>query len=64
MLGNANGFMDPEEYRIQMIDKPRALNRIAERHGARWTHFWTTTQLAAARWAGRAVEDRGLGPRS
>jgi hypothetical protein len=50
-LGNANGFMDPEEYRIQMIEKPRALNRIAERHGARWTHFWTTTQLAAARWA-------------
>jgi acyl-coenzyme A thioesterase PaaI-like protein len=50
-LGNANGFMDPEEYRVQMIDKPRALNRIAERHGARWTHFWTTTQLSAARWA-------------
>ena len=51
VLGNANGFMDPEEYRVQMIEKPRALNRIAERHGARWTHFWTTTQLAAARWA-------------
>jgi acyl-coenzyme A thioesterase PaaI-like protein len=51
VLGNANGFMDPEEYRVQMIEKPQALNRIAERHGARWTHFWTTTQLSAARWA-------------
>lgn len=51
VLGNANGFMDPEEYRFQMIEKPRALNRIADKHGARWTHFWTTTQLAAARWA-------------
>lgn len=51
VLGNANGFMDPEEYRFQMIEKPQALNRIADRHGARWTHFWTTTQLAAARWA-------------
>jgi hypothetical protein len=52
-LGNANGFMDPEEYRYQMIEKPAAMNRIAERHGARITHFWTTTQLSAARWAAR-----------
>ena len=43
--------MDPEEYRIQMIEKPDALNAIAERHGARWTHFWTATQRFAAQWA-------------
>ena len=52
-LGNRNNFMDPEEYRIQMIAKPEALNAIAERHGARWTHFWTATQRFAAQWAAR-----------
>lgn len=51
VLGNANDFMDPEDYRVQMIEKPAALNRIADQHGARWTHFWTTTQLSAAEWA-------------
>ncbi len=52
-LGNHNNFMDTEEYRIQMIDKPNTLNRIAEKHGARWTHFWTATQLFAAQWAAK-----------
>ncbi len=51
VLGNANDFMDPEDYRVQMIEKPAALNRIADEHGARWTHFWTTPQLSAAEWA-------------
>jgi hypothetical protein len=51
VLGNANDFMDPEEYRVQMIEKPAALNRIADKHGARFTHFWTTPQLSAAEWA-------------
>lgn len=51
ILGNANDFMDPEDYRVQMIEKPAALNRIADKHGAHWTHFWTTTQLSAAEWA-------------
>lgn len=51
VMGNANGYMDPEEYRFQMIEKPQALNRIAEAHGARFTHFWATTQLWAAEWA-------------
>ncbi|HET9792968.1 MAG TPA: hypothetical protein VFS34_00800, partial [Thermoanaerobaculia bacterium] len=50
-LGNRNGFMDPDDYRIQMIEKPEALNAIADRYGARWTHFWTATQRFAARWA-------------
>lgn len=51
ILGNHNNWMDPEEYRIQMIEKPDALNRIAERYGAHWTHFWTATQRFAAAWA-------------
>ncbi len=51
MLGNANNFMDPEDYRVQMIEKPDRMNAIAERHGARWTHFWCVPQRTAADWA-------------
>jgi hypothetical protein len=51
VLGNANNFMDPEDYRIQMIEKPDRLNEIAERHGARWTHFWCVPQRFAVDWA-------------
>jgi len=54
VLGNANNFMDPEDYRVQMIAKPDRMNAIADRHGARWTHFWCATQRFAAAWA----EDR------
>lgn len=50
-FGNANNFMDPEEYRVQMIEKPNRLNEIAEQNGAFWTHFWTATQRFAAGWA-------------
>src|SRR6185436_9243154 len=52
-LGNHNNFMDPEEYRVQMIAKPDRLNLIAERHGARWTHFYAATQRFGAEWAAR-----------
>jgi len=52
-LGNHNNFMDPEDYRFQMIHKPARLNEIAERHGARWTHFYAATQRFAAQWAAR-----------
>jgi len=50
-LGNHNNFMDPEDYRVQMILKPARMNAIAERHGARWTHFYAATQRFAADWA-------------
>lgn len=50
-LGNQNQFMDPEEYLIHMIEKPRALNALAEKHNACWTHFWTVPQRFAAVWA-------------
>jgi hypothetical protein len=51
--GNQNNFMDLEDYRIQMIDKPDRMNQIAERHGARWTHFWCVPQRFAVDWAAR-----------
>lgn len=50
-FGNHNNFMDPEDYRIQMIHKPNRLNQIAERHGAHWTHFYAVTQRFGAEWA-------------
>ena len=50
-MGNRNNFMDPQEYRVQMAEKPDAMNRIADKYGARWTHFWCTSQRFAAEWA-------------
>ena len=52
-FGNHNNVMDPEDYRVQMILKPDRLNQIAERHGARWTHFYAATQRFGAEWAAR-----------
>ena len=50
-MHNRNNFMDPEEYRWQMVEKPTAMNRIADKYGAKWTHFWCTSQRFAADWA-------------
>jgi hypothetical protein len=50
-LGNQNNFMDPEDYRTQMILKMERMNEIAERHGARFTHFYAITQRFAVDWA-------------
>jgi hypothetical protein len=52
-MHNRNNFMDPEEYRWEMVEKPNAMNRIADKHGAKWTHFWCVPQHSAARWAAR-----------
>ena len=52
-MHNRNNFMDPEEYRWQMVEKPNAMNRIADKYGAKWTHFWCTSQYFAAEWAAR-----------
>ncbi len=51
VLGNHNNFMDPEDYLVQMVSKPNRMNEIADRHGARWTHFWAAHQRFAAEWA-------------
>lgn len=50
-LGSRNNFMDPEDYRVQMIRKAERMNEIAERHGARFTHCYAATQRFAAEWA-------------
>lgn len=50
-MHNRNNFMDPDEYRWQMVEKPNAMNRIADKHGAKWTHFWCVSQFSAAQWA-------------
>lgn len=49
--GNQNGWLDAEEFRVQLIDKAEALNRIAEKHGAFWTHYIAMPVLEAGEWA-------------
>lgn len=49
--GNANGWIDPEELTLQMAGKAEALNAIAERYGARWTHYTALPAIRAAEWA-------------
>jgi len=49
--GNANGWIDPEELTLQMAGKSEALNRLAERYGAKWTHYTAFPALRAAEWA-------------
>lgn len=49
--GNQDGWLQAEEYRGQLIDKAEALNRIAERYGAKWTHYIAWPAVRAAEWA-------------
>ncbi len=49
--GNQNGWLDAEEFRVQLIDKAEALNRVAEKHGALWTHYIAMPVLDAGEWA-------------
>jgi len=49
--GNQNGWLDAEEFRVQLIDKAEALNRIAEKYGALWTHYIAMPVLDAGEWA-------------
>lgn len=49
--GNGNGWLDPEEFAVQLIAKAEAMNAIAERYGARWTHYTAWPAMEAARWA-------------
>lgn len=52
--GNRNAWLDPEEYRVQLVAKPEAMNRIAEKYGAKWTHFLAVPALVGARWAAQS----------
>ncbi|MCX7780298.1 MAG: hypothetical protein N2491_05160 [Negativicutes bacterium] len=49
--GNANGWLEPEEYRVQMVQKAEVLNGIAEKYGAKWTHYIAWPAVRAAEWA-------------
>ena len=49
--GNQNGWLDAEEFRYQIIGKSEALNRIADKYGAHWTHYLAMPALEAAEWA-------------
>ena len=49
--GNQNGWLDAEEFSVQLVDKAEAINRIAEKHGARWTHYLAVPALEAGEWA-------------
>lgn len=49
--GNKNGWLDPEEVFVQMVQKPRTLDAIAEQYGAKWTHYIAWPIIKAAEWA-------------
>lgn len=49
--GNGNGWLDPEEFAVQMVQKPQALNDIADKYGAKWTHYIAWTAVEGAHWA-------------
>lgn len=49
--GNGNSWLDPEEFLGQMVNKSEALNGIAERYGAKWTHYIAWPAVKAAQWA-------------
>ncbi|MBC8015192.1 MAG: hypothetical protein H7X79_05550 [Sporomusaceae bacterium] len=49
--GNMNSWLDPQEFLVQMVHKAEALNRIADKHGAKWTHYIAWPAVKAAQWA-------------
>ena len=49
--GNQDGWLNPEEYQVQMVQKAETLNAIAASHGAFWTHYIAWPAVAAAQWA-------------
>lgn len=49
--GNADGWLQPQELTVQMVIKAERINAIAEKYGARWTHYIAWPLVNAARWA-------------
>lgn len=66
--GNRDSWLQPEELTVQMVHKAEALDRIAERHGAYWTHYiawplvkasdWAAGQSTTGKWAEAAAQIR------
>ncbi|MDF2634433.1 MAG: hypothetical protein K0R78_1307 [Pelosinus sp.] len=49
--GNCNGWLEPEEFLVQIVHKAEKLNRIAEKYDAKWTHYIAWPAVKAAQWA-------------
>jgi hypothetical protein len=49
--GNCDGWLEPEELMGQMVHKAARLDQIAEKHGAKWTHYIAWPVVKAAEWA-------------
>ena len=49
--GNRNSWLEPQEFLGQMVHKPEALDRLAEKNGAKWTHYIAWPAVKAAQWA-------------
>ncbi|MBP1763450.1 MAG: hypothetical protein H6Q65_508 [Firmicutes bacterium] len=57
--GNADGWLNPQELQVQMVNKAEKLNKIAEQYGAKWTHYIAWPVIKAAEWA--ALQQGGAG---
>lgn len=51
--GNQNGWLEPKELTVQMVEKAERLNAIADTYGAKWTHYIAWPLVKAAEWADR-----------
>jgi hypothetical protein len=49
--GNCDGWLEPEEFLVQMVHKSEKLNQIAQEYGAKWTHYIAWPAVKAAQWA-------------
>ena len=54
--GNRSGWLEAEELTVQMAVKAEKLNAVAERYGAKWTHYIAWPLVKAAEWAGERSE--------
>lgn len=57
--GNQDGWINPEELTVQMINKAEKMNQIADKYGAKWTHYIALPILKAAEWAERKSPEQG-----
>lgn len=50
--GNGDGWLQPEEYIGQLVNKAEKLDSVAAKYGAKWTHYIAWPAVKAAEWAG------------
>jgi len=49
--GNGDGWLEPAELRVQMVEKVEKADAIANQYGAKWTHYIAWPVVKAAAWA-------------